>query len=92
VAIQGGSGGAPDVDRIYMTYVQASTGGGGWPMSVLADTGAAAVFRRTYFPPENRWGHRVSPPILTQIAEAWANDRGKIQESARQVVEQLTRQ
>src|SRR6266849_10106608 len=23
----------PDVDRIYMTYVQATTGGGGWPMS-----------------------------------------------------------
>src|SRR3954447_15508397 len=24
----------PDVDRIYMTYVQATTGSGGWPMSV----------------------------------------------------------
>ncbi|HMC60213.1 MAG TPA: thioredoxin domain-containing protein, partial [Candidatus Solibacter sp.] len=24
----------PDVDRIYMTFVQATTGGGGWPMSV----------------------------------------------------------
>ena len=25
----------PDVDRVYMTYVQATTGGGGWPMSVF---------------------------------------------------------
>src|SRR5260370_20378734 len=25
----------PDVDRIYMTYVQATTGSGGWPMSVF---------------------------------------------------------
>ncbi len=24
----------PDIDRLYMTYVQATTGGGGWPMSV----------------------------------------------------------
>src|SRR5690242_4453615 len=24
----------PDVDRVYMTFVQATTGGGGWPMSV----------------------------------------------------------
>src|ERR1017187_3806653 len=24
----------PDVDRIYMAFVQAATGGGGWPMSV----------------------------------------------------------
>ena len=24
----------PDVDRVYMTFVQATTGAGGWPMSV----------------------------------------------------------
>ena len=24
----------PDVDRVYMMFVQATTGGGGWPMSV----------------------------------------------------------
>ena len=24
----------PDVDRLYMNYVQSSTGNGGWPMSV----------------------------------------------------------
>ncbi len=25
----------PDVDKIYMTFVQATTGGGGWPMNVF---------------------------------------------------------
>jgi uncharacterized protein YyaL (SSP411 family) len=25
----------PDVDKMYMPYVQATTGGGGWPMSVF---------------------------------------------------------
>ena len=25
----------PDVDRVYMAFVQATTGGGGWPMSVF---------------------------------------------------------
>jgi len=25
----------PDVDRVYMTFVQATTGAGGWPMSVF---------------------------------------------------------
>jgi len=24
----------PDVDRVYMAFVQATTGSGGWPMSV----------------------------------------------------------
>ena len=28
----------PDVDRVYMTFLQASTGGGGWPMSVCKST------------------------------------------------------
>ena len=26
----------PDVDRVYMAYLQATAGGGGWPMSVCA--------------------------------------------------------
>ena len=25
----------PDVDKVYMSFVQALTGGGGWPMSVF---------------------------------------------------------
>jgi hypothetical protein len=82
----------PDVDRIYMTYVQASTGSGGWPMSVWLTPELQPFFGGTYFPPENRWGHPGYASILTQIAQAWANDREKIEESARHVVEQLARQ
>ncbi len=82
----------PDVDRIYMTYVQASTGSGGWPMSVWLTPELQPFFGGTYFPPENRWGHPGFASILTQIAQAWANDREKIEESARQVVEQLKKQ
>ena len=51
----------PDVDRIYMTFVQATTGGGGWPMSVWLTPDLKPFFGGTYFPPENRYGHaRVS--------------------------------
>src|SRR5450755_1554871 len=82
----------PDVDRIYMTYVQASTGSGGWPMSVWLTPELQPFFGGTYFPPENRWGHPGFASILTQIAQAWTNDRQKIEESARHVVEQLARQ
>ena len=46
----------PDVDRIYMTYVQATTGGGGWPMSVLLTPELKPFFGGTYFPPDNRYG------------------------------------
>ena len=40
----------PDIDRIYMTFVQATTGGGGWPMSVWLTPELQAVFRRHLLP------------------------------------------
>ena len=79
----------PDVDRIYMTFVQASTGGGGWPMSVWLTPQLQPFFGGTYFPPENRWGHPGFASVLTQLASAWATDRDKVLESAQGIVEQL---
>ena len=79
----------PDVDRIYMTFVQATTGGGGWPMSVWLTPDLEPFFGGTYFPPEARYGHPGFASILAQIAAAWAADRGQIVDSARDMVEQL---
>ena len=82
----------PDVDRIYMTFVQATTGGGGWPMSVWLTPELQPFFGGTYFPPENRWGHPGFASILTQVAEAWRTGRDQIVDSARGVVAQLQKQ
>src|ERR1017187_7018207 len=82
----------PDVDRIYMTFVQATTGGGGWPMSVWLTPELQPFFGGTYFPPEERYGHPGFASILTQIAGAWAAGRDQIVDSARDLVEQLKRQ
>jgi len=79
----------PDIDRIYMTFVQATSGSGGWPMSVWLTPDLQPFFGGTYFPPENRWGHPGFGSVLTQLAEAWRADREKILESARGIVEQL---
>jgi hypothetical protein len=46
----------PDVDRLYMQYVQATQGGGGWPMSVFLTPELAPFFGGTYFPPEDAAG------------------------------------
>src|SRR5579864_4946836 len=79
----------PDVDRIYMTYVQATTGSGGWPMSVWLTPELRPFVGGTYFPPENRYGRAGFPVMLERIAEAWRDDREKIVESSHAVVEQL---
>ena len=46
----------PDVDRVYMSFVQATTGSGGWPMTVFLTPELKPFFGGTYFPPASRWG------------------------------------
>ena len=82
----------PDVDRVYMTFVQATTGNGGWPMSVWLTPELEPFYGGTYFPPENRYGHPGFGSVLSQIANAWRTDRGQIEESAREVLVQLRQQ
>jgi uncharacterized protein len=81
----------PDVDRIYMTFVQATTGGGGWPMSVFLTPDLEPFFGGTYFPPENRYGHPGFSSILTQLSDAWKSQRNEIVASAREMTEELQR-
>ncbi len=82
----------PDVDRIYMTYVQATTGGGGWPMSVWLTPELKPFLGGTYFPPDNRYGRPGFPAVLEYVAEKWKSDRARIIASSRQVIEEILRQ
>jgi uncharacterized protein YyaL (SSP411 family) len=69
----------PDVDAVYMTYVQATTGSGGWPMSVWLTPSLKPVFGGTYFPPDE-WGGRPGfATVLNQIAEAWKADPARLE-------------
>ena len=79
----------PDVDRVYMTYVQAATGHGGWPLSVWLTPGLEPFFGGTYFPPEDRWGRPGFATLLGVLAQAWANDRDKLEAEGARVVEAL---
>ena len=80
----------PDIDRIYMTFVQATTGGGGWPMSVWLTPALKPFYGGTYFPPANAFGRPgFLSQILQKIAEAWSTDQARILESSDKVTEQL---
>ena len=76
----------PDIDHIYMNFVQATTGGGGWPMSVWLTPDLEPFLGGTYFPPENRYGRAGFPIVLERIAETWRNDRAKIVQNGRDVL------
>jgi uncharacterized protein YyaL (SSP411 family) len=60
----------PDVDKIYMTYVQSTTGGGGWPMSVWLTTELKPFLGGTYYPPYSQWGR---PGKMVMSPLAWSN-------------------
>ena len=79
----------PDVDRVYMTFVQATTGSGGWPMSVWLTPDLKPFYGGTYFPPESRWGRPGFPEILREIVRVWQQERAKVQVSAENLTEQI---
>jgi uncharacterized protein YyaL (SSP411 family) len=76
----------PDVDRVYMMFVQATTGGGGWPMSVWLTPDLKPFVGGTYFPPEDRWGQPGFTKVLERIAGAWKQDHQKISEQGTQII------
>jgi uncharacterized protein YyaL (SSP411 family) len=79
----------PDVDRVYMLFVQAFTGAGGWPMSVWLTPDLKPFFGGTYFPPSSRWNRPGFADVLTHIADAWRSDREQILSSAEGMIERL---
>jgi hypothetical protein len=79
----------PDVDRVYMTFVQATTGGGGWPMSVWLTPDLKPFVGGTYFPPEDRYGQPAFKMVLERIATAWKENHDKIVEQGGKIVDAL---
>src|SRR5438046_177347 len=79
----------PDVDRVYMTFVQATTGGGGWPMSVWLTPELKPFVGGTYFPPEDRWGQPGFAKVLERIAAAWKQDHQEISEQGTKIIAAL---
>ena len=79
----------PDIDRVYMTYVQAATGEGGWPMSVWLTPDLLPFLGGTYFPPEDKWGRPGFKTVLRRVAELWASDRPRIVAAAEEAMRRL---
>ncbi len=79
----------PDVDRIYMLFVQVSTGSGGWPMSVWLTPELKPFFGGTYFPPDSRYGRPGFRQLLEHLGRAWKQERTTVEASGTNVAEQL---
>ena len=79
----------PDVDRVYMAFVQATTGAGGWPMSVFLTPDLKPFYGGTYFPPTSRWGRPGFADLLSELSRVWQEDKVRVHQAAAELFERL---
>jgi hypothetical protein len=79
----------PDLDGIYMSACQMISGGGGWPLTVVATPEGEPFFAGTYF---SKGGGPGSPgliDILQQLETGWKLEREKMRKAAAEVTAAL---
>ncbi|WP_328702728.1 thioredoxin domain-containing protein [Alicyclobacillus suci] len=79
----------PDIDHVYMTYCQALTGEGGWPLTVVMTPDGHPFFAGTYFPKTSRYGRPGLIDILQQLADKWANEGERIREASADITRRM---
>ena len=72
----------PDVDSVYMTFTQALTGQGGWPMTVFLTHDLQPFYAGTYFPPQDSHNRPGFPRLLNSVLRAWREQREGLLQSA----------
>ncbi|KAG8252799.1 spermatogenesis-associated protein 20, partial [Homalodisca vitripennis] len=83
----------PDVDKVYMTFVQACSGSGGWPMSVFLKPDLKPVSGGTYYPPEDKYGRRGFKSELLKWVKEWKTNKAqwsKLGDSVTEVIRNAT--
>lgn len=79
----------PDVDRVYMTALQAMTGSGGWPMSMFLTPDLKPFYGATYIPPKAKYGRAGFEDVIEQIHEVWTKKEAEVIESSKKITDNL---
>lgn len=82
----------PDIDRQYMDFLQATSGGGGWPLNVFVTPELEPVFGGTYWPGPDSDRSKAGTTfedVLKRVASAWKEQESRIRESGKQITKQL---
>jgi hypothetical protein len=72
-----------------MSFVQSTTGAGGWPMTVFLTPALKPFYGGTYFPPASRWGRPGFADLLTELARVWNEDRPRVEQAATELLDRL---
>jgi uncharacterized protein YyaL (SSP411 family) len=84
----------PDIDRIYMNFVQATTGSGGWPLNIFVTPDLEPVFGGTYWPGPTS---NTTPfedqvdflGVLNKLSTVWKEQEERCRQDSSQILQQL---
>lgn len=79
----------PDIDHVYMSFSQAMTGKGGWPLSIFMTWDQKPFYAATYIPKENNYGLLGFIALASTIHEIWEKERERILSSSDDTVRVL---
>ncbi len=79
----------PDIDQIYMKFVQMTTGSGGWPLNVFLTPDQEPYYGGTYFPPEDRYGRPSWTRVLQSASNFYRNNKQKLKENIDTIKEEF---
>ncbi|WP_055669116.1 thioredoxin domain-containing protein [Desnuesiella massiliensis] len=68
----------PDIDSIYMSFCQAYTGSGGWPLTIIMTPEGKPFFAGTYIPKERKYNITGIIELLNQVVQMWHMEREKV--------------
>src|SRR3712207_5516073 len=79
----------PDIDSIYMTFCQAVTGSGGWPLTIIMTHEKKPFFAGTYFPKNTKYGRVGLVELLNNMYSKWIKNKDEIINSSEEVIKAL---
>jgi uncharacterized protein YyaL (SSP411 family) len=76
----------PDVDRLYIAYLESANGTAGWPANIMLTPDRQPFAGGIYFPPDKlkKW--------LEKVAESWSKNRDRTVEVSSRAAQALSRE
>ncbi|MDF2537238.1 MAG: hypothetical protein K0S76_259 [Herbinix sp.] len=82
----------PDIDTVYMTVCQATTGHGGWPLTILMTPDQKPFYAATYIPKETRYGMIGLWDLLNQVNRQWKSKQEDLVRTGDQLADIMKRE
>ena len=82
----------PDIDTVYMTVCQATTGHGGWPLTIFMTPDKKPFYAATYIPKEPQYEMIGLLDLLRQVKLQWQTDPLDMVRTGNQLAEIMKRE